>query len=91
MKKLVLVLVLGLLIQAVPARVLASYPNQPASFVPIAIAAGVAVFGFNILGGKATAQTNRSEFAALNDNPAFNHLLKQMAGGSLNTAEILKK
>jgi hypothetical protein len=94
MKKiaLLLVLALGLLIQTIPAR--ASEP-PPTSPVPEAItgagALGIALLALILFEDHSSdkAKAKGNEFASLNDNPAFSTLLKQMAGGSLTTVDIL--
>ena len=91
MKKIAFVLALGFMLQSVPSRVLASVGPPPP--VPGAGAvAALALLGFTLFGGdnsSANAKTG-NEFADLNNNPAFKDLLKQQAGGSMNTLDILK-
>jgi hypothetical protein len=91
MKKIALMVVLGLLLQIVPAKVLASGPPPPGtSIVAIGALAVLGVVIFEDNQSKPSAKATGNEFQDLNNNPAFSSLLKQMAGGSLNTLEILK-
>ena len=92
MKKIALVLALGLLIQSFPTNSMASSGPPPPPAPTILGAAAlitVAFFGLGIFGGAASTKATGTEFEKLNNNPAFPTLLNQMAGGSLNTVEIL--
>ena len=90
MKKIALVIALGLALQAFPSKGLASGPPPPTAAGAVV---GLALLGFDPLGlnlNKPSAKkTTGDEFADLNNNPNFTDLLKQQAGGSLNTLDIL--
>ncbi len=92
MKKLALVLTFGLLLQIVPVKGFAS--ETPAVVPEITggvIAALVTTFLILTDGNSSNeAKATGNEFTDLNNKPGFTSLLKQMAGGSLNTVEILK-
>ena len=83
----VFAVVLGLLLQSVPSNAHASYSTKPAS---IGVVVGLGLLALGIFDGVASsAKATGTEFEKLNNNPAFPTLLKQMAGGSLSTVEIL--
>ena len=86
MKKIALVMALGFLVQMVPVGAQASSPSGPGGAV------AVALLGFSLFGDSSSSAKAKTgnEFADLNNNPAVTNLLKQQAGGSSNTLEILK-
>ncbi len=96
MKKFAFAIALALVLQSIPAVLLASSPtptpstNGSSSFVPLAAAVGLGLLVLGVFDGHASAKATGTEFEKLNNNPAFPVLLKQMAGGSLDTVEILK-
>ncbi len=86
MKKIALALVLGLLVQLFPVKVFASNPQGPLG--PVLVLGLLGAFGS---GPSATSdKESKSEFSKLNSYAANVDLMKQSAGGSLNTLEILK-
>jgi hypothetical protein len=94
MKKIALVLVLGLLLQ-VPATVMASDGPPPKTSSAVLLGAAVVTSVLVFFGGAAatagaSAKKSGNEFADLNNNGSFKTLLNQVAGGSLNTLDILK-
>lgn len=97
MKKIALALIFGLLLQ-VPATVMASDgppPTLPAKTSPAVILGAAVVTGILVFFGGgaadgASAKKTGNEFADLNNNTSFKGLLNQVAGGSMNTLEILK-
>ena len=95
MKKIAFVLALSLLLQSIPAKTIASCgapppPPPSVSGTSIAVVIGLGLLALGIFDGtSSSAKATGTEFEKLNNNPAFPVLLKQMAGGSLNTVEIL--
>ncbi len=89
MKKAVLIPFLVLLFQLI-------VTNSFAVPVPLVAAGGVVVLFPEVLGldssksESAVPKKGLSEFAALNNTAEFSSLLKQTAGGSSNTLDILK-
>lgn len=83
-------MVLGISMQFIPTRV-GAVVTPPVERIGGLLGAGV--IGFLIFGeggAAAKAKTTGNEFADLNNNGSFKTLLNQVAGGSLNTLDILK-
>jgi hypothetical protein len=92
MKKTVLAVVLGLLIQVLPVSAFTITPPLPPEVGGGAVV-GIAVAFFGLGGSDSKAEsslTPATEFSILNSNPQDLGLMDQVAGGSLNTVEILK-
>jgi len=86
-RKLSLIAGLTLVFQTSTTAVFASYPVSGAAAAVLTILAPE-VLGFSSASKKQTVA--QSEFSTLNNNPAYESLLNQTAGGELNTVEILK-
>lgn len=87
MKKIALAVVLGFLAQVVPTNVFASGPSNGGV---VAVLAVLGVFGSDSSSSTNKDDESKSEFSKLNSYVENVDLMKQSAGGSLNTLEILK-
>jgi hypothetical protein len=86
MKKIAATLGLILALQTISTAALASYPPGNAAGVLLTLAPEI----LGLASAPKSTSVAQNEFSALNDSPVYESLLKQTAGGELNTLEILK-
>jgi len=86
MKKTAAILGLVLALQTISTAALASYPVSGAAGFFFALAPEI----LGVASAPKSTTVAQTEFAALNDNPVYESLLNQTAGGELSTLEILK-
>ena len=90
MKRLLTAFILGLFVFTASAMSFAG-GGYITGGTPVAlILAGVFDTGSSAAPDKAQIAVPTNEFAALSNNPQYDSLLKQTAGGKLNTLDILK-
>jgi len=88
MKKIALILSLSFLTPFFPSKAMAT--PVPTGGASVGVVVGLGLLALSVFDGpSASAKAGGSEFEKLNNQPAFPGLLKQTAGGSLNTLQIL--
>lgn len=86
MRRIGIALALGILIQAVPANVLAIFVPHPGGLIAI-----LGLTGAFDGGNTKDSSLPKREFDTLNQTSGQSALTSQSAGGELNTLDIIKK